>query len=508
MTRCVVAILGEIEYSLLMKRVEEFIKKYHMIARGDRVIAGVSGGADSVCLFFVLLELRKKLGFDLIAVHVHHGLRGESADRDEEFVRVLCERYQIPLEVFRVNLESIAKKRKQSLEEAGRVVRREAFDTVCRKYGGNKIALAHHQNDNAETLLWNLARGSGLDGLGGIRPVNGKFIRPLLCMNRKEIESYLTKRRQPYCTDETNAQTDYTRNKLRHLILPVLEEQVNSGAIRHMNETMEQIWELQEYMQEQEEAAYKRCVKEYFNEDNGWIQIQQKLFEEFPDLIKKMVIRRGMERVGGHKKDLSHVHVDVILDLMNKQVGRSLDLPYEMCAKRNYEGIRLEKVPEHITNCRNAKIKASVGVKELPLELKIPGVIVLPENNLTIRCKILEKSEDFSMKDIPQKIYTKWFDYDIISSSLYIRTRQAGDHIVIDEKGHQKKLKNWFVDEKIPKESRDRQLLIAAGSQILWILGHRMSSAYQVRQSTKRILQMEVEAYKSDGGKENGRNNS
>ena len=486
-----------------MKRIEKFIQKYHMLTCGDKVIAGVSGGADSVCLFLMLLEVREKIGFDLIAVHVHHGLRGEAADQDQRFVEALCEQHRIPLEIFRVNLESIAKKRKQSLEEAGRMVRREAFDSVCKKYGGNKIALAHHQNDNAETLLWNLSRGTGLDGLGGIRPVNGKFIRPLLCMNRKEIEEYLAKRKQSYCIDETNAGTDYTRNKLRHLVLPILEEQVNSAAVRHMNETMEQIWELQEYMQEQVEAAYQECVQEHF-EKPCWIQIQQKSFETFPELIKKMVIRKGMEQVGGKKRDLSHKHVDVMMELMNKQVGRTLDLPYEMHAKRNYEGIRLEK---QRTYSFGEEKKAEI-MQECMSELNIPGETILADRNLKLRCKILEKPKNLSIKDIPQKIYTKWFDYGIIKSSLYIRTRQAGDTIVIDEKGHQKKLKNWFVDEKIPKEVRDSQLLLAENNEILWVLGHRMSQAYQVKQSTKWILQIEVETYKSDGGKENGRNNS
>lgn len=486
-----------------MKRIEKFIQKYHMLTCGDKVIAGVSGGADSVCLFLMLLELREKIGFDLIAVHVHHGLRGEAADQDQRFVEALCEQHRIPLEIFRVNLESIAKKRKQSLEEAGRMVRREAFDSVCQKYGGNKIALAHHQNDNAETLLWNLSRGTGLDGLGGIRPVNGEFIRPLLCMNRKEIEEYLAKRKQSYCIDETNAGTDYTRNKLRHLVLPILEEQVNSAAVRHMNETMEQIWELQEYMQEQVEAAYQECVQEHF-EKACWIQIQQKSFETFPELIKKMVIRKGMEQVGGKKRDLSHKHVDVMMELMNKQVGRTLDLPYEMYAKRNYEGIRLEKRRTYLSG---EEKKAGI-IQECMAELNIPGETILADRNLKLRCKILEKPKNLSIKDIPQKIYTKWFDYGIIKSSLYIRTRQAGDTIVIDEKGHQKKLKNWFVDEKIPKEVRDSQLLLVENNEILWVLGHRMSQAYQVKQSTKWILQIEVETYKSDGGKENGRNNS
>lgn len=480
-----------------MKRIEKFIQKYHMLTCGDKVIAGVSGGADSVCLFLMLLELREKIGFDLIAVHVHHGLRGEAADQDQRFVEALCEQHRIPLEIFRVNLESIAKKRKQSLEEAGRMVRREAFDSVCQKYGGNKIALAHHQNDNAETLLWNLSRGTGLDGLGGIRPVNGKFIRPLLCMNRKEIEEYLSKRKQSYCIDETNAGTDYTRNKLRHLVLPILEEQVNSAAVRHMNETMEQIWELQEYMQEQVEAAYQECVQEH-SEKACWIQIQQNSFETFPELIKKMVIRKGMEQVGGKKRDLSHKHVDVMMELMNKQVGRTLDLPYEMHAKRNYEGIRLEK---RRTYSSGEEKKAEI-MQECMSELNIPGEIILADRNLKVRCKILEKPKNLSIKDIPQKIYTKWFDYDIIKNSLIMRTRREGDFLTITADGKKQTIKKFFINQKIPSEERDTVPLIADGDEIVWIVGYRQNQAYQITEKTKHIV--EIEVY---GGEENGRDN-
>ncbi len=164
----------------LIDKVNAYIDKYQMIKDGDHVVAGISGGPDSVCLFFVLLKLQKQKAFSLTAVHINHGLRGEDADADERFVVELCEKYQVPLEIFRVDLELIAGKRKQSLEEAGREVRREAFQSVLEKYGGNRIALAHHQNDNAETLLWNLARGTGLHGLCGIRPVNGVWIRPTM----------------------------------------------------------------------------------------------------------------------------------------------------------------------------------------------------------------------------------------------------------------------------------------------------------------------------------------
>lgn len=503
-----------------MKRVEEFIRQQDMIARGERVIAGISGGADSVCLFCVLMELREKLGFDLVAVHVNHGLRGEAADRDEEFVRQLCSTHHVPLEVFRINMESIAKIWKQSLEEAGRTARRNAFESVCEQYGGSKIALAHHQNDNAETLLWNLSRGAGLEGMCGIRPVNGKYIRPLLSVSRSEIERYLAERNQPYCTDETNAQIDYTRNKLRHLVLPVLEEQVNTQAVRHMNETMEQMQELQSYMELQTDEAYACCVN---ISCQGQLIISWEMFRQFPDILKKMLIRRCMEEICGKKKDISQVHIRAVLELFGKQTGRSVDLPYGMQAKRIYEGVRLQTCRKILPEARqgtpdgHAAAQAANTVERAgnteytgrfsPVPLAVPGETVLEGRNLTIRCKIFEKSEGFSANDIPQKVYTKWFDYDIIKNSLYIRTRQDEDSIVIDKAGHRQKIKKWFINKKIPTESRNQILLIAEGSQVLWIPGYRRSSACQVQDTTKRILQIEMQIYKSDGGKKNGRDN-
>lgn len=459
-----------------MKKIKHFMEKYQMITTGDKVIAGVSGGADSVCLFLVLLELRKEWDFDLIAVHVNHGLRGEAADRDEAFVKDLCERYGIPLEVSSVNLVSIAKKRKQSLEEAGRSIRREAFEAACRKYGGNRIALAHHQNDNAETMLMNLARGAGLKGLGGIRPVNGKLIRPLLCMNREEIEAFLTERNQSFCTDETNAHTEYTRNKLRHLVIPVLEKQVNSQAVRHMNETIEQMWELQEYMDQQIQSACDCCV---CREEGGALLIQETEWNQYPDILKKQIIRHCLEAVSGKTQNIGQTHVTAVLDLFGKQSGKSLDLPYSVQAVREYEGVRLQKisVPEGAFS---------------PVELKVPGVTYVPERNLTICCNIFPKSGKFSSNDIPQKTYTKWFDYDIIKKGLLIRTKQSGDTMIIDKAGHSQKLKSWFINEKIPARERSSKLLIADGSQIVWIPGHRMSSAYQVSEATQQILQIKV----------------
>ena len=459
-------------------------------------MAGISGGADSVCLFFALLELQKEMDFTFYAVHINHGYRGEASDRDERFVRDLCEKYGVPLQVFSVDLESMAKKRKQSLEEAGREIRRELFEKEMQSRNACKIALAHHENDNAETFLWNLCRGCGLHGLGGIRPVNGVYIRPLLGMTRGEIETFLQKRQQPYCTDATNLETDYTRNKLRHIVLPVLEEQINRQTVRHMNTTMEELRELDDYVEMQVEAAYQACVEK---EQDEICLIRKEPLLQYPELLQNKVIFRCLAETAATQKNLGRVHVEDVRALLEKQPGRSLDLPARVRAVREYEGVRLKKI----------RYEKEQSVKDRYTEqnavcLAIPGTTVLPEQNLKVTCRILEKNPLSEGTDIPQKTYTKWFDYDIIKKCLHIRTRQSGDWITVDGAGHRQKLKSWFVNEKIPYKQREEIPLIAEGNQILWILGYRMGSAYRISSETRRILQIDVEKMKSTEEKKNG----
>ena len=213
----------------MYERVRAYVKKYHMLQEKDHVIAGVSGGADSVCLLFMLVKLQKEMRFGLTVVHIHHGLRGESADADENYVRALCEKLDVELLAFHEDVGRYAKEQKLTLEEAGRNVRRHIFEEVCHRKNGTRIALAHHQNDNAETLLWNLSRGCGLKGIGGISPVDGKYIRPLLGVRRQEIEEYLKENNIDYCTDETNLEDHYTRNRLRNHVIPYLEREINGA---------------------------------------------------------------------------------------------------------------------------------------------------------------------------------------------------------------------------------------------------------------------------------------
>lgn len=477
----------------MIKKIETYVKKHHMLEQTDKVITGVSGGADSVCLLFVLLELQKTIGFELVAVHVNHQIRGEAADQDEQYVESLCATYKVPYEAYHRNVELIAKNRKQSMEEAGRNVRREAFCQTLEEKQGTKIALAHHKNDNAETLLLNLARGSGLKGLGGMAPVSGIYIRPLLCVERNEIELFLHQRGILYCTDESNKSDEYTRNRIRNHVIPFLEHKVNAKAVTHMSDAMERLREMQAYLDEQVDRYYEMCMEDGGQKrsrmpDPSMVVKKEKL-EYVPKAIRPLVIQKILYTLSGQRKDVEGQHIEAVTQLLEKQVGRQIDLPYQMMAVRCYEGIRFQK-------CKN-KMDTEERTAGLPLDLLAENPVEI--NGITIRWRICLANEseekEQKSKKTTEKMYTKRFDYDIIKGTVKLRTRQPGDYLVIDEKGSRQKLKSYFINEKIPKEERDHILLLAEDSHILWVIGHRISSAYQVSKHTNEILEIQI-----DGG--------
>lgn len=464
------------------------IKQYNMIEENDVVIAGVSGGADSVCLLFVLCELREKYNFTLRVCHVNHGLRGEEADEDERFVEELCRKWGVPCRVFRENVELIARKRKQSTEEAGRAVRREAFEIMCREYGGTRIAAAHHCNDNAETMILNLARGTGLRGLCGIRPVYGKWIRPLLTVSREEIESALKEEKIPWREDKSNEEDTYTRNRIRHHILPALCAQVNSETTEHLSELARQAREVWDYVEQGTQQAWKRCV-DVRSGPPDVIEISKDAFKREMPAIQKQLLHRCICTAAGKSKDVEAVHVSAVSELFDRQTGKQLSLPFDVTACRTYEGVSLEK-----SVCKT---------EDFETELKIPGEVRVPGTSWRICCRVYEAgAADKGETRIPQKSYTKCFDYDIIKHTASVRRRRAGDYLAIGKDGGRQKLKSFFINEKVSRRDRDQMLLIADGSHIMWIPGMRMSAQYQIGRDTRRILEIKITEEN-----ENGRDN-
>ena len=225
---------GILAGDMLEERVKAFIVENQMIQAGDGIVLGLSGGADSVCLFFVLLALREELAFRFVCAHVHHGLRGKDADADEVFARELCGRYGVEYYSFFYQVKEEAGKYGCSEEEMGRILRYKSFGQVLNNLGFNKIAVAHHMGDQAETVLYHLCRGSGLAGLAGIRPVSGNRIRPILCLKKEEIIKYLQGKKESWREDKTNQELLYVRNRIRNRVFSCLEELVNPASVEHI----------------------------------------------------------------------------------------------------------------------------------------------------------------------------------------------------------------------------------------------------------------------------------
>ena len=448
----------------MYQEVRTYIQKHRMLKRKDKVVAGVSGGPDSICLLFMLLKLRQELELSLAAVHIHHGLR-QAADADEAYVRRLCSEWGVKLFVFHENVAEYARIHKLTMEEAGRNVRRMRFEEVSASLGGAKIALAHHQDDNAETLLLNLCRGSRLRGLGGIAPVEGAYIRPLLGIRKREIESYLEKRGISYCTDETNREMCYTRNRIRGRVIPCLEENVNPRAMEHIADTAQRLRLAAEFVREEAGKCRQVCVRQ---EKDGEILLEEP-FRKLSLFLRREVLYETICRAAGTRRDIGAVHVSLAEGLLEKQVGRRIDLPGDAGAERCYEGLRFFR-------------KSQGDLPEVPGEFKM---------------RVFDRPE--GMEGIPQKTYTKWFDYDIIKNTVKIRHRQAGDYLTINSQGGRQKLKQYFINEKIPRETRDRIWLAVDADHVMWVVGYRQNQAYQITDKTRRILEIEFCGGKSDG---------
>ncbi len=481
----------------MQKKVRNFMEEYHMVDREDTILAAVSGGADSLCLLMLLHELCEEMGFTLCVVHVEHGIRGEASLSDARFVEEICKNYQIPCQIYHCRALEYAREKKLTVEEAARKLRYQLFQKAAEEFGADKIAVAHSQNDCAETMLFHLARGSGLKGLCGILPVRGLIIRPLLCLEREEIEEYLQQTGQQFCTDETNGQLMYTRNKIRHQVLPLLA-QVNTNAVSHINQAANVVAEAVELI----EGLRQQAAGKYVRLSAEGVFILQKLLEE-PPLIVREVLRYVLAETAGCSKDITRVHVRQLEELFARQSGKAAELPYGMRAQRIYEGILLKKAgtrkPGTAAGTEAKNIAAAGDMEDsaqpVCLELPIGKSMAVSPYGYEICTRLLEKVPQ--NEEIPKKIYTKWFDYDKIKGTTRLRTRQEQDYLVIDARGSRKTLKKYFVDEKIPARWRDHVLLLADDTHILWVIGHRISEDVKVTEHTKRILEIRV-----NGGRE------
>jgi len=451
----------------MQSKVWQTIEKYHMCPQGAHIVVGVSGGADSMALLHLLNGFAGEQGWSITAVHVHHGLRGEEADKDRNFVQEICTEWKIPCKVYYFDVAKEAKARGLGTEEAGRLLRYEAFE---QERQGGMIAVAHNKNDQGETVLMRLCRGAGVSGLTGIRPVREFIIRPLLFCTRKEIEEYCQDKGLSYCEDSTNRENNYTRNRIRNQVLPLLEE-IYPKATEHIAQTAEIMTEEEEFLQEQARVLFIRALKK---SDENEIVLDAECLKSMHRAMGKRVLAMAFDALEG-KKDIGSVHYELLVGLLGQESGKSLYLPNHIIAELSYGALILKKVRE----------MSSHFSYPLPLNQEI----YVPEAKLFVGTYLCTKKRTQKSQDS----CTKVFDYDKIGCALFCRTRQNGDRLAI--KNGRKKLKDFLIDEKIPREERDRLPLIATEDDVLWVVNQRVSAAYLPDENTKKFLTVQIRRF-------------
>lgn len=492
----------------MIRKISDFIEKENMIGDGDVIVAGVSGGADSVCLLYVLKEYARTCPFTLIAAHVHHGLR-KNADGDEAYVRSLCKEWNIPLHVLHIDAAKEAKEAGISVEEAGRVKRYEFFRQILNEEATDadgRIAVAHHMDDLSETMLFQLFRGSGLSGARGILPVNGQIIRPLLCVERKEIEEFLTERKTEWRTDESNEENTYARNRIRHDILPVAEE-INGGAVRHMADAAGHLRQIEDYIKEQAALKAVEILLEIKNPES--ILIRNEITGLHPVLQGELILE-ALIRIAGRRRDIGLAQVDAVKELFSSEAGKRRDFIYGITAERSYEGIFLFRKEDGENEVHSASEEVSFDLsgleknKEIVIKNLHVRLFDLAAKDETDREDALaegsetnregfpggpEKIPDFG--HFPRGLFIKWFDYDVIKGPLCLRTPREGDYLIISSDAHKKKLNDYFTDQKIPRKDREKILILAKDSLVLWVIGYRMGEWGKIGNHTKTVAEIE-----------------
>ncbi|MBQ6442826.1 MAG: tRNA lysidine(34) synthetase TilS [Lachnospiraceae bacterium] len=453
--------------SALYEDLKRYCETYHMIQEGDRIIAGVSGGADSVCLFLLLCKLRKEWLFDLSVIHVEHGIRGEESKEDAAFVKKLCEEAEVPCRMRSVDAPGFAKEHRLSLEEAARGLRYRAFQEYRQELLADGkdarvlLATAHNRGDQAETVLFHLIRGSSMRGLTGIRPVQEGLIRPLLFAPRKEILACLKENGASWREDATNADPAMSRNRLRLDILPMLEE-LNPEAEAHIAAAAEDLAGWESYLEQETKEALLQCLTA-----EKPLVIKKADYERYAPLMQQRIVYEAIVLAAGSRKDIERSHVEAVMELMENQSGRQLSLPYDLNAQRIYQGVRLVRL--HTGAKKETRGKTPEELQKL------------------IRTRVFDRPENLQ---IPKKKYTKWLDYDKIKNGLQVRTRRSGDYLQIDDAGGEKTLKKYLIDEKVPGEERGDLPLLCDGKHVVWVIGRRVSAYYKVTDETKRIIEV------------------
>ena len=450
------------------------IREYKMMQAGDRVLLGVSGGIDSTALLYILNDLKKKLGLKLYVAHLDHKIRKGQSGLDAKFVREMCGKLGIRCIVEDFDVPGFAKQNKMNLEDAARRIRYEFFERAAAKVGANRIALGHTASDNVETFLMRLLRGAGLKGLEGIPPVRGKIVRPLIGSLRKEIEEYLSSIKVKARSDRTNFDTKYLRNSIRHKLMPALKR-YNTKIEDALLRTIHAVGADSDLVERMSKEAFDSMVL-LKKPEEVTLDITKLLALETS--LKAGVIRHAIEFVKKDLIDISFVHIEDIIGMLNKGSGE-LDLPgmYIYVRKGALKFSRSKAARE--------------GVKPFMHKLEVPGQARAGEAGFIIEAEVVDHvpRSQLTKKDP----YMAYLDYDKIGKPLFVRSREDGDVFSPLGLGGSKKLQDIFVNSKIDREKRDSIPVLDDGKKIVWIVGYRISEEAKVTPKTRSVVKLSAE---------------
>ena len=463
-----------------------------LLERHQPVVVAVSGGPDSVALLHLLHGLNGPGGWSLRlhVAHLNHRLRGADADADAAFVEALAKRLGWPCTVESVDIRALAGQRGESLEQAGRQCRFEFFERVALTAGARTVALAHHADDNVETVLHRIFRGTGMRGLGGIRSVRAirpgsdiRIVRPLLPFRRAQIEEYLRKRGLESRQDATNHSPEFTRNRIRSLVLPLLREKFNPHADEAVLRLAEQARGADAYLSETSERLFESLVVAH---DSAQLTLHADLLARKPRVMRTQVIRHALLRLGMGEQELSYGHLEAIANLAAGREGnKTLDLPGGFRVSRRYSRLVFE-----------AESEPPAGAATEPTRVSLNGTTPLPAFGVEIAAELLDADEETINDHIHRQAgrgqahYEEWLDAGAVHPPLVARPRQPGDRFLPLGMTGMKKLSDFFIDEKIDPGLRERALVLCDQLGPIWLVPFRIDDRVRLHRGTQRILRL------------------
>ena len=476
----------------VLDQVKKTVAEYHMIQPGDKVLVGVSGGPDSVALIRILNNLKKNMGFDMGIAHVNHGLRGDTAKRDEQFVRALAKEMAVPCYVTSEDVKKYSNDNKLSIEHGGRRIRYAYFYRILTQFGFTKIALGHNADDNAEVVLMALLRGSGPLGLSGIPPVRDHvIIRPLIHLTRSQIEHFLHHHKWPYVIDETNQKPDHLRNRIRLELMPLLEKDYNpkivqnlnrvSDILRHENAGMEKrtsdliastVWE------DLTETGETRCSF-FISNVRHLYKSQQRRF-----------IRAVIKKVKGDLKRLTFDHIEAVLGVMSQdQSTKEIHLPDNILVSKISDQL---SITQKANSLRHLKKPFQPGHKEdYTYYIDDFGRFRIDAINRVMMFSQVDRENMPNISSAGQKI--AFFDIKKAKFPMILRNFNARDRFIPLGMTGSKRVTHYLKDRKVAPISRLNIPVLVVDGQVAWVVGHRIDDRFKVTDKTEKIVKVEIQ---------------